>query len=131
MGTSSTTLRQTGTYEVLVVDDEEDIRAVLTLALEEEGYRVVSATHGAQALAHLFTRLPAVMLLDLNMPVMGGWEVLDHLQAARITVPVIIMTAGQRGRAEAERRGVAGYLAKPFDLAQLFETVQRCVQGAA
>jgi DNA-binding NtrC family response regulator len=131
MGTVKTALRERDTVEVLVVDDDSNIRDMLTWALANEGCRVVAAKHGALALVQLRIRLPAVMLLDLDMPVMDGWHVLDRVQAAHIAVPVIVMTAGTDARTEAAHRGAADYLAKPFDLARLFKAVKRCVPMAA
>jgi CheY-like chemotaxis protein len=64
-------------------------------------------------------------LLDLQMPVMTGWDVLSELRQAGTRIPVVFMSAGYRVRAEAERHGADGHLAKPFDLVSLLDTVQR------
>jgi two-component system, NtrC family, response regulator AtoC len=111
--------------EILVVDDDDAIRSVVRLTLEDEGYRVATAIHGGQALERIRERAPAVVLLDLNMPVMDGWQLLSRLRELGLDVPVVFMTAGGRAREEAERLQVAGYLAKPFDVTRLLDTVAR------
>jgi CheY-like chemotaxis protein len=110
---------------VLVVDDDPDLRDVVALALGLEGYFVLTATNGREALAHITTRPPSVVLLDLQMPVMSGWELVARLRDIPVAVPVVFMTAGHRAEQEAERHQVAGYLAKPFDLDTLYDVVER------
>lgn len=112
---------------ILVVDDESAIRDSLALVLSDEGYAVLTARNGQEALACLAQQRPAVVLLDLQMPVMTGWEVLDTLRVHAPTVPVVVMTAGTTARAEAVRHGAAGYLPKPFDLDDLLGVVARFV----
>jgi len=111
---------------VLVVDDAEDIRELLCQLLEMEGYRVMQARHGREALDCVARHTPALILLDLNMPVMNGWQFHAELQAQRLAIPVVLMTAGRVARAETLALGAAGYLAKPFDIADVLETVARC-----
>ncbi|MBI2760531.1 MAG: response regulator [Chloroflexi bacterium] len=110
---------------VLVVDDEPDIVAFVQLALESEGYTVVTAAHGQEALRCITARPPAVILLDLNMPVMTGWELHERLRRTAPEIPVVFMTAGSAAYIEAQKHKAAGYLIKPFDLARLYETVER------
>jgi CheY-like chemotaxis protein len=81
---------------VLVVDDDEGIRDVLEIVLEEAGYRVVSASNGRAGLAYLRTsRAPDAVLLDLFMPLMNGWEFVREAAASERTakIPIIVMTA--------------------------------------
>lgn len=93
--------------------------------LEAEGYRVAVAAHGADALRSLALERPAVILLDLNMPVMDGWELLRRLRASGVAIPVVFMTAGRAAHVEAERAGADGYLPKPFDIDMLYDVVAR------
>ena len=111
---------------VLVVDDDRAIRRVVEMALEDEGYTVTTAANGREALEAIATQAPALVLLDLNMPVMSGWDVTAQVQQQGLEVPLVYMTAGNSARAEAERHRVAGYLAKPFALHELIEVVERC-----
>lgn len=112
---------------VLVVDDDPGIREIVEWALTDEGYTVVTVANGEEALRRVEQRVPAVVLLDLQMPVMTGWDVLHRLRASRVTAPVVFMTAGYQAQEEARRHGVAGFLAKPFDLADLLNAVDRFV----
>ncbi len=110
---------------VLVVDDDVAIRETIAVMLEAEGYRVAVAAHGADALRSLALERPAVILLDLNMPVMDGWELLRRLRASGVAIPVVFMTAGRAAHVEAERAGADGYLPKPFDIDMLYDVVAR------
>jgi len=112
---------------ILVVDDDPDIRALVHMILEEEGYVVMAAGDGREALAQVQQQQPSLILLDLNMPVMSGWELHDELRSREIGVPVVYMTAAQRARAEAELHGAQGFLAKPFGLHELLQTVEQFV----
>ncbi len=80
---------------VLVVDDDKDIRESLVEILRDEGYEVTSACNGAEALEAIDRRAPDVMLLDLMMPVVNGWEVLEtlRLRGTHPKLPVVILSA--------------------------------------
>jgi CheY-like chemotaxis protein len=114
---------------VLVVDDDDGIRQALAQALDEEGYHVVTADNGRTALACL-ARLPAppaVILLDLMMPVLDGRGFL--LERARepawANIPVVAITADGRAFSEAATLGAQAILAKPIPLAKLLATLAR------
>ena len=68
-------------YRLLIVDDEREIREALRTALEDEGFTVAVAANGAEALAKIQERRPRLVLLDLMMPIVDGWEVLDRVRA--------------------------------------------------
>jgi two-component system, chemotaxis family, chemotaxis protein CheY len=109
---------------VLVVDDDESIRSVVTAALREEGYEVLEATNGAAALEIVSRHRPVVILLDMWMPVMDGWEFVRHYRSLPGPhAPIVVMTAA----VDAKRRGAEiaadGVLAKPFELEALLNTV--------
>ena len=110
---------------ILVVDDDASVREVIAAVLEDEGFGVVTATNGREALDRIAERRPDVVLLDLQMPIMSGWEVLQELRAAQCEVPIVFMSAGYRVKTEAERHHADGYIAKPFDLNQLIRVVER------
>jgi len=112
---------------VLVVDDDDAIRDMLQSVLEDEGYVVSLARHGLEALQRIMERPPSVILLDLQMPVMTGYELHDALKAQGAAIPVVYMSAGTIVRSEAERRHADGYIAKPFSLDDLVGTVARFV----
>jgi CheY-like chemotaxis protein len=82
-------MRQT----VLVVDDDSDIRLTLQQILQEEGFAVREACHGGDALEKILIQEPDLVLLDLVMPVLDGWEVLRVLRSARPHLPVVVLSA--------------------------------------
>src|SRR2546423_69607 len=102
----------------LIVEDDPDIRAVLTVALDSEGYEVQVARHGRDALLTLAEWQPQVILLDLTMPDMNGWEFRQHQLAdpALADIPVVVMTAGFNLRAGVDALKATAILPKPFDL---------------
>ena len=110
---------------VLVVDDDADVCEMVELCLRDAGYRVVTAANGREALAQIDRERPFMVLLDLQMPVMQGFEVLVRLREVGSTVPVVFMSGGLRVRAEAREHRADGYLAKPVQLDHLIATVAR------
>ena len=114
--------------EVLVVDDDYDIREALTDFLRHEGYAVEEASNGQEALKRLKGRLgPDLILLDLMMPIMNGWQFCAEYarSSSPPTVPVVIMTGDDSIERKADSVGAAGYLKKPIDLDTLLDTVER------
>lgn len=118
-------------HPVLVVDDDPGVRDVLADALEADGFEVSTASNGREALRCIGVEEPAVMLLDLQMPVMDGRELLRTLHQARLDVPVVLMSATPQVAGEAAEAHAAGYLSKPFDLDQALSLVERLAHRAA
>jgi CheY-like chemotaxis protein len=116
---------------VLVVDDEPAIQSVLKLILLSEGYDVVVAASGAEALTCVTQQPPAVVLLDLQMPGMNGWQVHDQVRRTMPGVPIVYMSAARHVQREAAAHQAAGYLAKPFDVDGVVDTVARFVPNPA
>ena len=117
--------------EILVVDDDADIREALQLALELEGYAVETARHGGEAWERLRSRPPpALMLLDLAMPVLNGPGLLALLRAdERLrSLPVVLITAFGP-LAGTVYAGVQGFIAKPIELDLLLAIVARHCAG--
>lgn len=112
------------TMTVLVVDDDESTRAGLRALLQEEGYQVETAAGGEEALAIVTDQPPDVVLVDVLMPQMSGWEFQDRLRWGGHTMPVIFMSANHELRRTALRRA-DGYLPKPFDSVLLIQTIER------
>ncbi len=109
---------------VLVVDDDPDVREVMSLALESSGYEARVAADGRDALAKLADGRPCVMLVDLMMPVMDGIELVRHLrrEASTATIPIVIVSAFERPSGLA---GANEFLSKPVDLGDLLDVVAR------
>ncbi len=110
---------------VLVVDDDPNITAALRDSLEYEGYRVTTANNGAEALREVHDDPPALILLDMRMPVMSGWEFAERYRSVGHTAPVIVMTAAANARTWADEIRADAVLPKPFSLDDLFDAVDR------
>jgi CheY-like chemotaxis protein len=110
---------------VLVVDDDTSILDTVSAILSGEGYDVMSAASGEEALEAIARKPPLVILLDMRMPVMDGWAVARALHGQGIKVPIVVMTAAESAKRWADEVGAEGYLAKPFGLDELLATVER------
>jgi CheY-like chemotaxis protein len=115
------------TAVVVVADDDAGIRDLVETALGCEGYCVVPAVDGREALNHVETQAPTLALTDLQMPVMNGWDLLACVRQSGVAVPVVLMSAGCDVSAEAARHQADGFLPKPFELDALLRTVERFV----
>jgi CheY-like chemotaxis protein len=115
---------------VLVVDDDQDIRDVIQILLEEHGYEVVLAKNGLQALETLCgsPSLPVLILLDLWMPVMNGWQFRERqLADPRIAaIPVVVFSADSAAVRDAPP-GVAGCLSKPMSLGDILDAIDHAL----
>jgi two-component system chemotaxis response regulator CheY len=110
---------------ILVVDDDPAIRTTVSEILELEGYPVTTASNGMEALEAVERDNPSLVLLDMRMPVLDGWGFARALRQRGMMMPILVMTAAQSARTWAEEIGAQGYLAKPFDLAELLNAVER------
>ncbi len=115
--------------KVLVVDDDISILDTVTAILVGEGYQVMSANGGAEAIALLRSWHPTLVLLDMRMPVMDGWAVARAMHESGPRVPIVVMTAAENARRWADEIGAAGHLAKPFALDELIDCVDRFAAG--
>ena len=114
---------------VLVVEDHADTRELVATLLETAGFSVVTADNGLTGLQRLQEARPCVVLLDLTMPVMSGWEFRSaQLQMDGLSgVPVLLMTALPDAERHARALKAAGVIAKPFDYDRLISQVsQHC-----
>jgi DNA-binding response OmpR family regulator len=107
--------------KILVVDDERDVRGLLSDFLTEEGYQVILATNGAEAIGLAELENPEVILLDINMPGIDGIEVCKKLKAQEKTqfIPIIIITALEDSGFIAYLEGADDFVSKPFNLVEL------------
>jgi CheY-like chemotaxis protein len=119
---------------ILIVDDEPEIRFLISELLRDEGYTVAQAANGREALIYLQTAtpLPCVILLDLMMPLMNGWEFLRVRQGNRVlqALPVVLISAYRELAEAAVGLGVQAALAKPFDQDRLLASVQQYCPSA-
>jgi len=117
---------------ILVVDDEPDILLLHRLNLEGAGHEVLLAADGMKALERIGSDSPDCVVLDVMMPVLDGWGVLEALRGASDSPPVLVVSA-KSAAADIEHAmtmGAKGYLAKPFNAQTLLEEVARLVADA-
>ena len=116
---------------VLVVDDDSSIRKLLVAVLRREGYRVVEARDGREALTEMSTGSTDLVIMDLVMPEVSGWQVLRERAAdpELRRIPVIVVSASNTVKAAAALldQHVFAVISKPFDLHVLLETVTSCL----
>jgi CheY-like chemotaxis protein len=110
---------------VLVVDDDPSILDTVTSILTSEGFQVMAANGGQQALGLLSSWHPTLVLLDMRMPIMDGWAVAAAMRDAGSKVPIVVMTAAESAKKWADEIGAAGHLAKPFLLDELIDCVEQ------
>jgi CheY-like chemotaxis protein len=114
---------------ILVVEDDEDLQQLLRLVLEGNGYAVETASNGEEALAFLERRRPGLILLDMRMPVMNGWEFAAALRERESDQPppILVVTAAANPGQQAAEVGAAGWIAKPFDVRRVVELVEQAL----
>jgi len=119
---------------ILIIEDCEEIRVDLAELLSDEGYQVVTAQHGAEALTLLEAGLaPSLILLDLMMPVMDGWHFREQQlgKPQLASIPVLLLTGASNAQRHARDLNVEGYLEKPFSFEELLRTVGAVVARAS
>ncbi|HWW62462.1 MAG TPA: response regulator [Thermoanaerobaculia bacterium] len=117
-------------FRVLVVDDDTSIRKMIVAALKRDGYSFVEAANGLEALDLMRSEKPDVVVLDLMMPVLSGWDVLrERSHDAELRgIPVIIVSANRDPAvATAVDQGICAFLPKPFDIGALSALVRSCI----
>src|SRR5215475_14488937 len=116
---------------VLVVDDHDGLRSALCEALRGEGYDAIEAGDGPAALEVLRSGEPAVAIVDVRMPGMDGFTLLERMHDEQIECPVILISVvgDIASRREAERLGAFAFKEKPFDLRELLEDVRAAIAG--
>ncbi|MFO1032261.1 MAG: response regulator [Planctomycetota bacterium] len=120
---------------VLIIEDEKLIIVSTQMVLEAAGFRVESATNGEDGIGKAKSQTPDLILLDIMMPGIDGWETLTRLKrdAATAGIPVVIFTAREhsRGHQKSAEMGAADYFRKPFEPDELIELVEKhCGQKA-
>ena len=123
-------------FSVLVVEDDADLVSLLELVLTDAGYRVRTAPEGAAALARVAEEMPGLILLDMRMPGMNGWEFAREFRARHgRACPIVVVTAAENARARAAEVEAEGWLAKPFEIDDVLRIValhaDAAAQGAA
>lgn len=117
---------QQGQATVLVIDDDPEMRALLKVFLEREGHRVIEKSGGEAAMATVESERIDAVVLDKEMPGIGGFDFLSFIRRRCPEIPVILITAfgGPAVEEEALRRGATRYVEKPFRVTELLEALR-------
>jgi len=116
----------TARRDVLVVDDDPNVRQLIRWALEDEGLAVVAAADGRAALDAIARERPALVVLDMSLPLVDGYGVAAALQRSYgADIPILLITADGRAAEKARRTGARAYLHKPFEVDDLVRAVRR------
>ena len=111
---------------VLVIDDDRDLRELLMLLLEGAGYRVAIARDGRDALEKIEQEFPSIILLDMKMPGMNGWQFSAAFRERYgHRAPIVVVTAAEDARSTAEDIGAEAWLGKPFELDDVLALIER------
>ena len=118
---------------ILIVDDDRELVDGLRMMLERQGYKVIHAHDGHAGKTTIYNQKPDLVILDMMMPRMGGYPVLEHFKGKPDAPPFIMITAneGSRHKAYAEYLGVVEYIRKPFATEKLMDAVNRAFAGPA
>jgi two-component system chemotaxis response regulator CheY len=119
------------TTDVLVVDDDTDIRESISHLLEFEGYKIAMASNGVEGFAQLKEKRPSLILLDLMMPVMDGWQFKTQLDSNPEFngIPIVVVSADGNIREKSESIGVSEFLTKPIEIEHLLKIVEKYCAG--
>src|SRR5262245_7717690 len=117
---------------ILTVDDDRELAARLRAVVEKQGFTVIQAHDGHQGKQMIYNHKPSLVILDMMMPRMGGYPVLEHFRG-KDAPPIIMITAneGSRHKAYAEYLGVIDYIRKPFAMERLLDAVQKAMNPPA
>src|SRR3954469_6600027 len=118
---------------ILIVDDDFELSDGIRAVLENLGHKVLQARDGQQGKQMVYQHRPDLVILDMMMPRMGGYPVLEHFKGKPDAPPIIMITAneGSRHKAYAEYLGVVDYTRKPFAMERLLEAVDRGLKSRA
>jgi DNA-binding response OmpR family regulator len=116
---------------ILIADDDADVRRLIVTLLERAGFRAIEAADGAEALRLLYARRPAAVVLDVTMPGLDGWQVLERIREVS-DVPVLMLTAQDEElhRVRGLRAGADDYVAKPFGRQELLARIEALLRRA-
>ncbi len=118
---------------ILVADDDPDILSIVSMSLETQGYTVFKATNGREAVDLARQHRPDLILMDMMMPVVSGYEAVGELKADAETKDIVIVGLSAKAMATDMERatdvGIDGYITKPFRIAQVLTVVESYLNG--
>jgi CheY-like chemotaxis protein len=118
---------------ILVADDDADVRLVFGTVLRHYGFAVIEAKDGGEVLEQALAHSPDIILLDMLMPVLDGWDAMRALagEPATAAIPVIAISVSDLRRAELQAAGFCAALTKPLEAAVLVRSVRMCLEGSS
>jgi DNA-binding NtrC family response regulator len=118
---------------ILVVDDDQELRQSLQVLLEKQGFRALTAEDGLEAKERIDSDRPDVVIMDVMMPRLGGFPVLQHFRGEEQAPPFIMITANEQPQCKsaAEKAGAVDFIRKPFSLRRLLQGVHRALDQPA
>lgn len=115
---------------VLVVEDDLDLLGLVEMVLQDAGHRVRTASDGRRALERVAEEMPQLILLDMRMPVMSGWEFAREFRSRYgRACPIVVVTAAENAQLRAAEIEAEGWLSKPFELDDVLRMVSRFAAG--
>lgn len=112
--------------KILIADDDDDNRILLSFLIQSEGWEVIEAQDGQEALEKAIKEQPNILLLDNRMPKLTGTKVYETLCEQGMKIPVILLTAYADVQELADSLGICSYLNKPYDLSRLMALIDKC-----
>ncbi|TYR81699.1 response regulator transcription factor [Priestia megaterium] len=111
---------------ILIIDDEKDMRKLIKLSLEREGYMCLEASNGPEALEELTQMLPSLLIIDVMMPMMDGFTLAQRIRSVHPSIPIIFLTArgDEWDRIHGLKIGGDDYIVKPFSIGELIARVE-------
>jgi DNA-binding response OmpR family regulator len=123
------THEKTNLKKILIIDDDEDIISLIKIILENESYSVIGASSGEEGIKTAIKQKPELILLDIMMPIMDGWEILKMLRTEESTrkIPVAMLTCKTdvKDKLTGLQEGAIDYITKPFSPEELIERVDK------
>lgn len=117
---------------VLVIDDDDAVCELLRQSLSDRGFAVATVQHGAAALELVKHHQPAVILVDLRMPIMDGWAFVDqYRRVAKPPASILLLTAARDIEENAMQLRADGFIRKPFALDEVTAAIERCIAKSA
>jgi CheY-like chemotaxis protein len=110
---------------VLVIEDDKDLRELVAMMLEDAGLCVLAAGNGQEGLDRVQMRMPDLILLDMKMPVMNGWQFAAEFRARYgAAAPIVVITAAEHASLRAQEIGAVGWISKPFEMDEFIKQVK-------
>ena len=116
--------------KLLLAEDEPRNRDMLARRLRRCGHEVIEVVNGREAVEGVVNEAPDIILMDLAMPVMNGWEAIEIIRATNAHTPIVVLTASSLSgeQMRAFRMGAQAFLSKPIDFSQLLRAIERLSQ---